>query len=119
MPLYRWNPDNLEPMQPTTFEAEELQERSDLQRLVRDQPEVLEEGLFVVAEEFSNWEDSTNRIDLLALDSEAQLVAIELKRTASGDHSELQGIRYAAMVSNMTVPQLIEAHRVYLGETWN
>ena len=32
MPLYRWNADNLEPVQPTTFEAEGLQERTDLQR---------------------------------------------------------------------------------------
>ena len=55
-------------MQSTTFEAEQLQE-ANLQRLLRDQPDVLEEGLFIVAEEYGNWEDSNRRIDLLALDS--------------------------------------------------
>ena len=54
MPLYRWNADNLEPVQPSTFELEQLQE-ADLQRLLLDQPDVLEEGLFIIAEEFGNW----------------------------------------------------------------
>ena len=54
MPLYRWNPDNLEVVPATTFEAEQLRERDDLQRLLRDQPDVLEEGLFIIAEEFGN-----------------------------------------------------------------
>ena len=114
MPLYRWNAENLEAMQPTTFEAEQLQERADLQRLLRDQPEVLEEGLFIIAEEYGNWEGSNRSIDLLALDSLGNLVVIELKRTQTGDHSELQAIRYAAMVSNMTLEQVVDAHRDYL-----
>ena len=114
MPLYRWNSDNLEAVPPTTFEAEQLQERADLQRLLRDQPEVLEEGLVIVAEEFSNWQDSNRSIDLLVLDRTGRLVVIELKRTQTGDYSELQAIRYAAMVSNMTQKQLDEAHRAYL-----
>ena len=62
MPLYRWNTDNLEAVPPTTFEAEQLLERDPtLQRiLLRDQPDVLEEGLFIIAEEFGNWEDSNS-----------------------------------------------------------
>ncbi len=110
MPLYRWNADHLEAVPPTTFEAEQLQERADLERLLRDQPDVLEEGLFILAEEFGNWEGSNRRIDLLALDSEGQLTVVELKRTESGEHMDLQAIRYAAMVANLTHEQLIEAH---------
>ena len=89
-------------------------ERGDLQRMLRDQPEALEAGLFIVAEEYGNWQDSGRSIDLLALDDQYRLVVIELKRTQSGDHSELQAIRYAAMVSNMTAEQVIDAHRDYL-----
>ena len=115
MPLYRWNTDYLETVTSTTFKAEGLQE-ADLQRLLRDQPNVLEEGLFIVAEEYSNWEDSSRSIDLLGLDVAGQLVVIELKRSLSGDHSELQAVRYAAMVSNMTLQQVIEAQRLYLAK---
>ena len=113
MPLYRWGANNLDPVSPTTFEAESIQE-AELRRLLRDQPEVLEEGLFIVAEEFSNWKESGRSIDLLALDSEGNLAVIELKRTQTGDHSELQAIRYAAMVSNLKPEDVIEAHRKYL-----
>ena len=113
MPLYRWNADNLVHMPSVTFEATQLQE-ADLQRLLRDQPDVLEEGLFIVSEEFSNWQESGRSIDLLALDNQGNLVVVELKRTQTGDHSELQAIRYAAMISNMTLEQVVEAHRNYL-----
>ena len=115
MPLYRWNADNLEPVTPTTFEGEGIQE-ADLQRLVRDQPDVLEEGLFIISEEFGDWRDSYRSIDLLALDKKRRLVVAELKRTQTGDHSELQAIRYAAMVANMTLEQIVEAHRSYLSK---
>ena len=114
MPLYRWNRDDLETIPSVTFQTEQLQERTDLQRLLRDQPQVLEEGLLIVAEEFSDWEESGRSIDLLSLDQSGRLVVIELKRTQSGDHMELQSIRYAAMVANMTQEQVIDAHRSYL-----
>ena len=80
MPLYRWDADNLVPVSPTTFEAESIQE-ADLQRLLRDQPEVLEEGLFIIAEDFRDWPNSTRRIDLLCVDAEGNLVVVEPKRT--------------------------------------
>ena len=62
----------------------------------------------VLAEEFSDWADSTRRIDLLCLDDDANLVVVELKRTEDGGHMELQALRYAAMVSAMTFDQAVE-----------
>ena len=103
MTLYELRQSELKPIANTTFAEEQFSERGDLQRLLRDQPEVLEQGLFVVAEEFGNWADSRRRIDLLCVDTESRLVVVELKRTDDGGHAELQAIRYAAMVANMTV----------------
>ena len=113
MALYKWNEENLTAAKPVTFAHEDLYEK-DLQDVVRDAPEVLEEGLFVIAEEYSNWEESGRSIDLLALDNDGRLVVVELKRTLSGDHMDLQAVRYAAMVSNMTFDQVVQAHRKYL-----
>ena len=114
MPLYRLNADALDEVPLTSFEAEGVKERDDLQRLLRDQPEVLEPGLFVIAEEFGNWEGSARRIDLLAVDQEGRLVVVELKRTEDGGFMDLQSIRYASMVSNITFDQLVEAHAMYM-----
>ena len=107
--------ERLEEVAPSSFGQEGVLERSDLQRMLRDQPEVLEEGLLIIAEEYSNWQDSNRRIDLLALDAEGRLVVIELKRGDTGSHMDLQAIRYAAMVSTLTMQQAVVAHEAHLG----
>ena len=84
-----------------------MTERGDLQRLLRAQPAALGEELLVIAEEFGEWEDSKRRIDLLALDRDARLVVIEIKRTEDGGHMDLQALRYAAMVSAMTFDEAV------------
>ena len=73
--------ERLDKVAPTSFDQEGVLERADLQRMLRDQPDVLEEGLFIITEEFSNWEGSGRSIDLLGLDATGRLVVIELKRT--------------------------------------
>ncbi|MGZ9103106.1 MAG: hypothetical protein ACXW3Y_09460 [Rhodoplanes sp.] len=113
MPIFEITQDRLIPLQPTGFSTHGLRERADLQRLLRDQVEVIAPDVLVVSEEFGGWEDSRRRIDLLGLDREANLVVIELKRTEDGGHMELQAIRYAAMVSKMTfdkVADVLAAH---------
>ena len=106
--------ERLDKVAPTSFGQEGVLERSDLQRILRDQPDVLEEGLFIITEEFSNWQGSGRSIDLLGLDATGRLVVIELKRGETGEHMDLQAIRYAAMVSTITLQQAINTHQAYL-----
>lgn len=115
MALYEIQPDKLSLVPTTTFVAEAILERKHLQRLLRADTGPLGEDLLVLAEEFGNWEDSNRRIDLLCLDRDATLVVVEIKRTEDGGHMELQAIRYAAMVSSMTLDQAVAAHAKYLG----
>lgn len=110
MNLYRITPERFEPVPATTFAAERLLERRDLQRLLRDNIGVLDKDLLVVAEEFGNWKDSSRRIDLLCLHRDASLVVVEIKRTEDGGHMELQAVRYAAMVSSLTLDRVVEAY---------
>jgi hypothetical protein len=86
-------------------------ERKDIQRLLRERIDVLaepSERLKVISEEFGDWLDSSRRIDLLCIDSGANLVVVELKRTDDGGLMELQALRYAAMISTMTFEQCVE-----------
>lgn len=110
MPLYRVAKEKLEPVKQTTFVEEKFLERRDLQRLLKADISVLGDDLMVIAEEFGEWEESNRRIDLLCLDKQARLVVVEIKRTEDGGHMELQAIRYAAMVSSMTLDQTIAAY---------
>ena len=114
MSIFEMTPDSLKALERTDFASQGLRERSDLQRLIRDQIEVLDSDLLVISEEFGDWEESKRRIDLLAVDREANLVVIELKRTESGGHMELQALRYAAMVSTMTFDKAVNIYRDFL-----
>ena len=89
-------------------------ERGDIQRLLKKQIDIIDPNLYVLCEEFSSWEDSDRRIDLLCLDDQANLVVIELKRTLKDAHADLQAIRYAAMVSKMTYENVVSLHLDYL-----
>ena len=93
---------------------ERIIERADLQRALRDQIDVIGEGLLVVAEEFGDFQDVRRRIDLLCVGRDARLVVLELKRTDDGGHMELQALRYAAMVSIMTFDQLADIYQRHL-----
>jgi hypothetical protein len=114
MPIFEYTTDKLEELSEIRFNEVGIREREDLQRLLRDQIEVIEPDLLVISEEFSEWDESRRRIDLLAIDSSANLVVIELKRTEDGGHMELQAIRYAAMVSTMTFGRAVSVYADYL-----
>jgi len=114
MPLYEMTPQSLRELSEVSFSELKVKERGDLQRLLRSQISVLGDDLYVLTEEFGDWEDSRRRIDLLAIDPEANLVVIELKRTHDGGHMELQAIRYASMVSAMTFDRAEQIHTEFL-----
>lgn len=114
MPLYEMTADNFRALNQATFAELKVRERNDLQRLLRTQIDVLVDDLYVLSEEFGDWEDSRRRIDLLAIDKQANLVVIELKRTNDGGHMDLQAIRYASMVSTMTFERAETIHKAFL-----
>lgn len=114
MAPYKFKGDGLERVPGTSFAAEGIREAQDLQRILRERIEVISTDTLVISEEFSRWEGSLRRIDLLGLDRNANLVVIELKRTQRGGHMELQALRYAAMVSAMTFDRAVEAYREFL-----
>lgn len=116
MPIFRYMSDEIKAIDQTTFSELKIKERSDLQRLLRDQIEIVAPGTIVIAEEFRDWDESNRRIDLLAIDRDANVVVIELKRTEDGGHMELQAIRYAAMVSNLTFKQAVDIFTRYLAD---
>lgn len=109
MPLYEVRPDALALVRTTTFATEGVKERADLQRLLKDRLDSLGEPLLLLKDEFSGWDDSNRRIDLLCLDASANIVVVELKRGEDGGHMELQALRYAAMVSTMKIDHAAKA----------
>lgn len=103
-----------EPILPGKFASLDVLERKHIQEWVRANPGILGEDLLVVSMEFDCFEGSKDRLDLLALDRDGNLVVIELKRDEAAGHADLQAIRYAAMMSSMTLDSLAEHYASYL-----
>jgi hypothetical protein len=114
MAVYRFSNDAIEAVDRTTFSKLGITERDDLQRLLRDQVEIISPDTLVISEEFQDWSGSSRRIDLLGIDKDANIVVIELKRTEDGGHMDLQAIRYASMVSTLTFDQAVSCYEKYL-----
>lgn len=96
-----------------------LRERDDLQEWVLARPEILGPDVMVVAFEFDRWQDSRgdrqrDRLDVLGLDADGRLVLAELKRDKAPDTVEMQAIKYAAMASRFTEPDLVTYHARFL-----
>lgn len=114
MAIYHFNGVSLEAIKDTSFSDEGILERSHLQTAFKQNISVIAPDCMVIAEEFSEWSEGNRRIDLLAVDRDANLVVIELKRNDNGDHMELQAIRYASMVRTLTFKRAVEIFQKYL-----
>lgn len=96
-----------------TFTELGLLERFDIQEWIAESPEILGEDLLIIAKEHEL--PSRIRIDLLAVDREANLVIIELKRDESGSVVEWQAIKYASYCSNFTAENIFAFYAQHLG----
>jgi len=114
MPLFEMMPESLVQVPSSSFAAEQVLERADLQRLLRARIDAIVDDVLIVSEEFGAFTDARRRVDLLGIDREGHLVVFELKRTTDGGHLELQALRYAAMVSTMTFEDLVGHYEQYL-----
>lgn len=91
-----------------------LREREHLQEWLANQPDALGEELLIIQKEFDGFADTRERLDLLALDKDGQLVVIENKLDDSGRDVTWQALKYAAYVSSLTTSQIIEIFQQYL-----
>mgnify|MGYP003624366139 CR=1 FL=1 len=117
MALYKIQNNKITALNRTTFAEQNLKERDDLQRMLKEQIEIISPDILIISEEFGNWEDSRRRIDLLGLDKAANLIVIELKRTEDGGHMELQAIRYAAMISETSFDKVVTIYQDFLNKS--
>lgn len=91
-----------------------LRERDHLQEWIANLPDALGEELLIIQKEFDGFADSRERLDLLALDKNGQLVVIENKLDDSGRDVTWQALKYAAYCSSLTKAQIVDIFQSYL-----
>lgn len=101
-------------LEPRKFADLGVKERFDIEEWIEKSPEVLGEDLLVIYKELTL--ASGKRLDLLAIDNEANLVVIELKRDKSNSTVELQAITYTSYCSRLTAKDIYSYYAKYLGK---
>src|SRR5690606_35005432 len=96
-----------------SFHGLNIWERKHIQEWLRQAPEILGEELLILSIEFDRFTNSKDRLDILALDREGNIVVVELKRDPFAGYADLQSIRYAAMVSALTIESLLPYYLAY------
>ena len=96
------------------FSDLEVEERKHLQEWLANTPEALGEELLVIQKEFDGFKDTRERLDLLALDKNGQLVVIENKLDDSGRDTVWQVAKYAAYCSSLNKAQIVSIYQKYL-----
>ena len=107
--LFRINPENRESekIKEVDFTRLGFQERRDIQEWIAANPSILGEDLLIIGKEFSGFDRTNERLDLLAVDVDGRLVVIELKRDHTGADAHWQAIKYASYVHRARREEII------------
>ena len=113
--LYKLNQESnqLEVIQETTFFENDLKERQHIQEWIRKSPELLGEDLLIIGYEYDKFEVN-ERLDLLGLDKEGNLVIIEVKRDNTGGHVDFQALKYASYCARLSPQDILEIYSEYV-----
>ena len=107
--LFKIDPDSQasERIEEVDFVRLGLRERRDIQEWIAANPSILGEDLLIIGKEFSDFDLTDERLDLLAVDSNGNLVVIELKRDDTGTNAHWQAIKYASYFRRVTSEQIV------------
>jgi hypothetical protein len=111
--------NKIQKIKPTTFSELGFKEREHLQEWIAINPEVFDEDMLIIQKEFNGFNDTNERLDLLAIDKQGNLVIIENKLDDTGKDVTWQALKYASYCSSLTKEQIREIYQNYLDKYYN
>ena len=114
--MYRINKkDNvIQKLEERKFSELGFREREHLQEWLAHDPEALGESLLIIQKEFNGFDGTNERLDLLALDKDGNLVVIENKLDDTGKDVTWQALKYVSYCSTLTKSQIVDIYQKYL-----
>lgn len=110
--------NSLHTLEEASFSSLGFTERKHLQEWIVKNPQTLshdsEDELLIIQKEFSGFDNTNERLDLLALDKQGNLVLIENKLDDSGRDVVWQAIKYAGYCANLRKEQIVDIFQRYL-----
>ena len=92
-------------------------ERNHMEEWISKCPKILGEKLLIITTEYDKFDKTSNRLDILAVDTDGKIVVIELKRDVADKFTDLQSIHYAAYISTHTFKDIVEIRAKYCGKS--
>jgi hypothetical protein len=114
MYLINKNENRISKIEEKSFSELGFRERNHLQEWLANNPEALGEEILIIQKEFNGFDDTNERLDLLGLDKQGNLIIIENKLDDSGKDVTWQSIKYASYCSTLTKEQIIRIYQEYL-----
>tara|TARA_R110002096_G_scaffold206192_4_gene392319 strand:+ start:8610 stop:9782 length:1173 start_codon:yes stop_codon:yes gene_type:complete len=116
--MYKIDKDSnrIAPLAERSFSDLGFTERHHLQEWLAHAPDALGEELLIIQKEFDGFDDTKERLDLLALDKDGNLVIIENKLDDSGRDVVWQALKYAGYCSNLSKGQVVEIYQEFLNK---
>lgn len=112
--------NRINPLEVKRFSELGFTERKHLQEWLENYPQALaqEDGeeLLIIQKEFDGFDDTRERLDLLAIDKDGNLVVIENKLDDSGRDVVWQALKYASYCANLKKQQVVEIFQRYLNQ---
>ena len=106
--------NRIAPVKTKTFGELGFTERKHLQEWLAYESSALGEDLLIIQKEFDGFDDTRERLDLLALDKDGNLVIIENKLDDSGRDVVWQALKYASYCASLTKLQIVEVFQQYI-----
>jgi hypothetical protein len=112
--------NRITPLEAKRFGDLGFTERKHLQEWLENYPQALAQGdgeeLLIIQKEFDGFDDTRERLDLLAIDKDGNLVIIENKLDDSGRDVVWQALKYASYCANLKKQQVVEIFQRYLNQ---
>ena len=112
--------NRINPLEVKRFAELGFSERKHLQEWLENYPQALAQGdgdeLLIIQKEFDGFDDTRERLDLLAIDKDGNLVIIENKLDDSGRDVVWQALKYASYCANLKKQQVVEIFQRYLNQ---
>lgn len=118
--MYRINKltNNVEKLDLRLFKELKIRERDHLQEWIAKNPDMLGEDLLIIQKEFDGFNDTNERLDLLAIDKSGGLVIIENKLDDTGRDVAWQALKYTSYCSTLVTSQIVKLYQDYL-DKWH
>ncbi|GAB3533156.1 hypothetical protein GCM10027443_18170 [Pontibacter brevis] len=108
------NKNRVSKIQEMNFVELGLKERENLQEWVANDPAFFGEELLIIQKEFDGFNDTRERLDLLAIDKVGDIVVIENKLDDSGRDVTWQVLKYASYCATLSKAQIRSIYQQYL-----